>query len=77
MAIHKNYRKHFKKSVLRSLTGGGGSECLRASDLGENKLLPIDIPHHWYTVQYLQTMMSDDIYMRPLQRNLDDWPFFG
>ena len=75
MAMHKNYRK---LKEYPKLTGGGGFECLRASDLCGNVLLSIDIPHHGYNVKYLLAVMkSDKIHIRPLQRDLDDKPFLG
>jgi hypothetical protein len=54
------------------LEDGGGFELLRASDTGGKDLVPIDIPHQGYSVEYLQAIVKTaKIYIRPLQRNLD------
>lgn len=57
------------------LESGGGFELLRASDAGGKDLVPIDIPHHGYSVEYLQAIVKTaKIYIRPLQRDLDPSP---
>ena len=51
----------------------GGFELLRASDIGGKELIPIEMPHDGYSVEYLQAVVkSAKIYIRPLQRDLDD-----
>ena len=54
------------------LESGGGFELLRASEAGGKDLVPIEIPHQGYSVEYLQAIVkSAKIYIRPLQRDLD------
>lgn len=57
------------------LEHGGGHEMLRATDGGGKDLIPIVMPSYGYTVEYLQAIVkSGKIYIRPIQRNLDDTP---
>lgn len=69
--------KEFQEELFREfpkLVEGGGFELLRASDSGGKELVPIDIPHDGYSVEYLQAVVKSKIYIRPLQKDLDESP---
>ena len=75
MVVHKNCKLTLFIKEYPKLVDCGGFELLRASDIGGKELIPIEMPHGGYSVEYLQAVVkSAEIYIRTLQRDLDEKP---